>query len=360
HHAYVDKIFWRWQQLCPSYVTDYEGDLMSGQPVSKSLSLDSWKQYTAGDMLNTYGDLLCYTYTKSAGDTSFSHPACPDGSAPNYNPWSSSQSVVQQSVNAAPKSTAAVIVTSTTVPLTSLLQTSAPIRTTAEEITSLQKTKTTVASTLAISINSAVIATTLPFLSTTTTAPLGSSSDWLASLIDSLVLTQSFASHTNSSMLERRATIFARRDKPRLEFTIVNGANGTTTVSVFVSGSTGDDSSSQISTAPPDVYTVPAGCAVARVFFSHVSLLPRDEISGTVWRPRHGDHNPCPPALFPPRCYSWICERHPLAKTPGIHSKCHYASTISDSDIQRWGLDPCAIRRAECKMMWLVDECNAV
>ncbi|KAJ3234771.1 hypothetical protein HDU81_001171, partial [Chytriomyces hyalinus] len=57
HHTYVDKIYWKWQQLCPSYVTDYEGNLSAGKnpnpllgnsrPVSSTLPLDSWVGLTA-------------------------------------------------------------------------------------------------------------------------------------------------------------------------------------------------------------------------------------------------------------------------------------------------------------------------
>ncbi|KAI9325351.1 hypothetical protein BDR26DRAFT_879600 [Obelidium mucronatum] len=30
HHAYVDKVFWRWQNLCPQYRYSYEGNLADG------------------------------------------------------------------------------------------------------------------------------------------------------------------------------------------------------------------------------------------------------------------------------------------------------------------------------------------
>ncbi|KAI8621691.1 hypothetical protein BC830DRAFT_1076966 [Chytriomyces sp. MP71] len=95
HHTYVDKIYWKWQQLCSSYVTDYEGYLNhldeNGNPipVDATASLDSWAGLTAADVFDTQnGNLLCYTYSKSKGDiTDYSAATCPDGSVANTNPW---------------------------------------------------------------------------------------------------------------------------------------------------------------------------------------------------------------------------------------------------------------------------------
>ncbi|KAJ3312885.1 hypothetical protein HDU76_002775, partial [Blyttiomyces sp. JEL0837] len=53
----------------------------SGTAVSKFEKIDSWNsQWTAGDMLDTTGNVLCYTYSKSAGDLPMSPPACPSDS----------------------------------------------------------------------------------------------------------------------------------------------------------------------------------------------------------------------------------------------------------------------------------------
>ncbi|KAI9312051.1 hypothetical protein BDR26DRAFT_831188, partial [Obelidium mucronatum] len=72
HHGLVDKTWWRWQQSCPgSNVMDYEGLLASGaaNPIALgTLPLDSWSWWTVNDVLDTEGDLLCYTYSKSGGD----------------------------------------------------------------------------------------------------------------------------------------------------------------------------------------------------------------------------------------------------------------------------------------------------
>ncbi|KAJ3400754.1 hypothetical protein CcCBS67573_g05044 [Chytriomyces confervae] len=99
HHAYVDKLYWKWQQLCPNYVTDYQGYLSSGvnpnnallgnsQPVNATLPLDSWVGLTAADVFDTRNDFLCYTYSKSSGDVDFTAAQCKNGAQPNTNPWS--------------------------------------------------------------------------------------------------------------------------------------------------------------------------------------------------------------------------------------------------------------------------------
>ncbi|KAJ3130793.1 hypothetical protein HK100_007483 [Physocladia obscura] len=77
HHGLVDKVWWRWQQLCPEFKTDYEGTLIDvSDPVSDgvnstayaSLQLDSFEWWKISDFLETESDLLCYNYSKSAGD----------------------------------------------------------------------------------------------------------------------------------------------------------------------------------------------------------------------------------------------------------------------------------------------------
>ncbi|KAI8613885.1 hypothetical protein BC830DRAFT_1129969 [Chytriomyces sp. MP71] len=82
HHGFVDKVWWRWQQQCLEYKVDYEGILAKGDPMGKIVSpdqtLDSWTWWKARDMLDTEGDVLCYTYSKSASDLPISAPAnCP-------------------------------------------------------------------------------------------------------------------------------------------------------------------------------------------------------------------------------------------------------------------------------------------
>ncbi|ORY49898.1 Di-copper centre-containing protein [Rhizoclosmatium globosum] len=106
HHAYVDKVFWRWQNFCPEYRYDYEGNLADGIDVNNPeggsfkvvnsktnrdslyIPLDSWTGLTPYDVLDTNNDALCYTYSKSIGDVDFTPPACPNGAAANINAYS--------------------------------------------------------------------------------------------------------------------------------------------------------------------------------------------------------------------------------------------------------------------------------
>ncbi|KAI8836346.1 hypothetical protein BC829DRAFT_54559 [Chytridium lagenaria] len=76
HHAFVDKVWWKWQQLCPHYKTAYEGFLASGESVKTDDRLDGWG-WTAGQMLDTTAGPLCYTYSRSAGDLPHNpNPGC--------------------------------------------------------------------------------------------------------------------------------------------------------------------------------------------------------------------------------------------------------------------------------------------
>ncbi|KAJ1556715.1 hypothetical protein HK405_002041, partial [Cladochytrium tenue] len=94
HHGLVDKTWWKWQQICSSYKTDYEGYMVvspadSSGVASTSEVLDQWTGYTVSEVLDTLsGSPLCYTYTESDGDvTDFTPPTCPDGSSPSLS-WS--------------------------------------------------------------------------------------------------------------------------------------------------------------------------------------------------------------------------------------------------------------------------------
>ncbi|KAJ1558343.1 hypothetical protein HK405_013891 [Cladochytrium tenue] len=93
HHAFMDKTWWKWQQICSEYQTDFEGYMVvspadpSGT-ASASEVMDQWGGYTIADVLSTEGDVLCYTYTESGGDvTNFSPPTCPSGASPSLS-WS--------------------------------------------------------------------------------------------------------------------------------------------------------------------------------------------------------------------------------------------------------------------------------
>ncbi|KAJ3222240.1 hypothetical protein HDU81_010023 [Chytriomyces hyalinus] len=114
HHAYVDKLYWKWQQLCPNYVTDYQGFLSPGvdpnsallgnsQPVSPTLPLDSWVGLTAADVFDTSNDFLCYTYSKSSGDVDYAAAQCKNGAQPNTNPWNTSTKKRRAPATAYPK-----------------------------------------------------------------------------------------------------------------------------------------------------------------------------------------------------------------------------------------------------------------
>ncbi|KAJ3224490.1 hypothetical protein HDU81_008529 [Chytriomyces hyalinus] len=109
HHTYVDKVYWKWQNLCPTYKTMYEGNLADGEdpnspllgnsnPVRADLPLESWAGLTAADVFDTNSDLLCYTYSPSAGDVEYEAARCPDGSVANTNPWTSLQATASQNI----------------------------------------------------------------------------------------------------------------------------------------------------------------------------------------------------------------------------------------------------------------------
>ncbi|KAI8836344.1 hypothetical protein BC829DRAFT_54469 [Chytridium lagenaria] len=86
HHGMVDKIFYRWQTLCPSFRNTYGGVLNQQDPATNGVTdadasqmMDSWP-WRVSDVLDTQSGILCYTYSRSGGDLPVS-PSCPGGEA---------------------------------------------------------------------------------------------------------------------------------------------------------------------------------------------------------------------------------------------------------------------------------------
>ncbi|KAJ3093679.1 hypothetical protein HDU97_009261 [Phlyctochytrium planicorne] len=92
HHGMVDKTWWRWQTLCPSFRKSYNGfynmnngnspDPAAGpnnpQGVADvSNQLDSWP-FKVSDVLDTQSGVLCYTYSRSPSDLP-TRGQCPAG-----------------------------------------------------------------------------------------------------------------------------------------------------------------------------------------------------------------------------------------------------------------------------------------
>ncbi|KAJ3026987.1 UNVERIFIED_CONTAM: hypothetical protein HDU68_004688 [Siphonaria sp. JEL0065] len=101
HHGFVDKYYWRWQQLCPAFKQDYGGILArADDPVSSgtnaatsNLYVDSWP-FTVDQLLDTEGGPLCYTYSKSGGDLPPPAVTCP-----NFTPKNSTNTPPPTKVN---------------------------------------------------------------------------------------------------------------------------------------------------------------------------------------------------------------------------------------------------------------------
>ncbi|KAI9331756.1 cytochrome P450 [Obelidium mucronatum] len=84
HHTYVDKVWWRWQNRCPAFKTSYDGPIVNGGPVGQvfiSQLVESWG-VTVAQVMDTEGDLLCYTYSTSAGDLPMPSITCPPVTVP--------------------------------------------------------------------------------------------------------------------------------------------------------------------------------------------------------------------------------------------------------------------------------------
>jgi hypothetical protein len=85
HHAFVDKQWWKWQNLCDEYKNDFEGHMIISPAdpsgvASLTETLDVWSSFKVKDMMDTIsGSPLCYEYTKSKGDvTTWWAPRCPN------------------------------------------------------------------------------------------------------------------------------------------------------------------------------------------------------------------------------------------------------------------------------------------
>jgi hypothetical protein len=91
HHGFVDKVWAKWQNLCPSFKRSYNGFLQMGGgdfrddtatdtegTANAGQALTSWSDYYVYDVLDTTGGVLCYEYSKSALDLEgYSFPNCP-------------------------------------------------------------------------------------------------------------------------------------------------------------------------------------------------------------------------------------------------------------------------------------------
>ncbi|KAJ3209034.1 hypothetical protein HDU83_000127 [Entophlyctis luteolus] len=84
HHVFVDKVWWRWQSRCESFKFDYEGPLTANDPIdlagtdtaTMTEDVDTWG-VTVGELLDTEGSLLCYTYSSSGSDLTMPSVTCP-------------------------------------------------------------------------------------------------------------------------------------------------------------------------------------------------------------------------------------------------------------------------------------------
>lgn len=63
HIAYLDKIWWRWQQISPRNAISVNGPLSSGRPITTKTVIPGLKSsYTVGNVLDTKN--LCYDYAE--------------------------------------------------------------------------------------------------------------------------------------------------------------------------------------------------------------------------------------------------------------------------------------------------------
>ncbi|KAI9325348.1 hypothetical protein BDR26DRAFT_879595 [Obelidium mucronatum] len=211
HHAYVDKHYWKWQQLCPSYKNSYEGNLQAtpggpaGQPVNPSQPLDSFSQFSAGDMFDTNSDPLCYIYTKSAGDVDYTHPTCPDGSKPNYNAY------YQGALPPVRFSTPPGTPTGTPAP--------GPTR-----------------------------------------SPLPDNPLWTENMLNGLIAPP--ALHALGGKAKRADDVEEKEFDPLNSYSVTPGPNGQTFVNVTADGVT-------------ESYVIPSGCQLYKAYFDRITVLPK-------------------------------------------------------------------------------------
>ncbi|KAJ3029584.1 UNVERIFIED_CONTAM: hypothetical protein HDU68_011707 [Siphonaria sp. JEL0065] len=339
HHAYIDKYYWKWQMLCPNhYVTSYNGNYQTmfdftnpasgnGQPVSPSVPLDSWAPLTAADVFDTRSDFLCYSYSQSAGDVGYSHVNCPDGSAPNYTPWSNTPPPppVNPPVNPPVTTQAATQTDSNGQAVTTSSAAASPlptlISTNIDDQWLLNNFKLllvhAVGQSLSFNVGGRDNAANSP--------PRPSASS-------------SVSQHVGEKKNGTRAAVREQH------YMLSQGPNNTTIVTVTTKRQSVE-------------YTIPSGCQLHKVFHDRISILP----AGFVYDDAVGlpVDNPCPIVLHRPCDSVPVCKRYPGYKEPTATSKCQYARILSNTEIKLWNMDLCMVRKSDCKMRWAVDKCNA-
>ncbi|KAI8615806.1 hypothetical protein BC830DRAFT_257642 [Chytriomyces sp. MP71] len=346
HHSYVDRHWWKWQNLCPSYMNDFEGNYIDGSPVSPSRPLDSWG-IPASSVFNTQGQTLCYTYTQSKGDITYTHPTCPSGAAPNYNAYfSGALSPIQFNAPPSPvPSPSPSPLPSPSASLNSIEPSSSSLS---------QGPPSPVQSSAFTSLTTLTTTTTIALTTTTTTTTKTSQSAlesyWLNNMLLILVKPRpplAFFANQTTFFLERKPDPVTTA-KPTKRLTNVQ-----TEIRL--------DNSTVVTVHSADGrevrYNVPAGCDVTRVFFSHIALMP----SGVVYDDAIGypEDSPCPAVMHPICKQVPLCERFPGFVEPTKESPCQYATMLTDAQVADWSLNLCHVRESDCRMKWAVDKCNS-
>ncbi|KAJ3415186.1 hypothetical protein HDV05_005466 [Chytridiales sp. JEL 0842] len=82
HHSYVDKVWYRWQNVCPAYKTLYGGVSRDGREAQLTDQIDGMPFFVSQILDTVSGNPLCYTYDTAPADTRIPTPA---GGCPNVN-----------------------------------------------------------------------------------------------------------------------------------------------------------------------------------------------------------------------------------------------------------------------------------
>lgn len=132
HHAFVDRMWWRWQTSCPQFATAF-----GGRGSTKNDTMEAFG-ITVDSALSTSGNTFCYSYGSSAGDIPLK-PKCPnlnDGNSTNPDASSNStlttggidwyQVAIKQLLPTASNTTSASIASASTRPVASATHSAAP------------------------------------------------------------------------------------------------------------------------------------------------------------------------------------------------------------------------------------------
>ncbi|KAI8849657.1 hypothetical protein BC829DRAFT_416697 [Chytridium lagenaria] len=385
HHAMVDKIWWKWQSLCPNFRDSYEGFLSDGARASSDQSLFSWP-FTAGDVLNTEGGTLCYRYSTSAGDIPHGpNPGC-RSTTPSPNPSGGGGGDATTTEGGDPVTTAGPLPTNTAINPAfgggndTILVNFGSSGLWFESRTplfarGLSEEDQVYGETSKITAAPATTITAAPALPATRP-------------VDTRVLAEGYVYYgANGAATQMAAYAHTRHHATTTALPTTTAPYSPSFTTTALPNPDAIYAAPKYAAPLPAVYidletnrtivtcqnrdiVIPEGYVIHKAFSDYVLAIPKDFDPNAVAGPwKHGDPG-APMILRPPRTAEEMAAAAQYDRPANLPppppagdykdmERIRYPTTISDEYIKGMGMDPYLVRKGEREAKYLIDKCNA-